>query len=101
MVEEVKLVTVCEPMSEAEHLVIAGLLESEGIKYYSKNAGVQNLFGVGSIGGGNLITGVIKIQVAQQDLSRAREIIEKASPIEDQNSDNDAFPEDGDPADES
>ena len=62
--ESSKLITVCVPKDEAEKLAIGSLLQSDGIEYYSKNAGVQNLFGAGQIGGSYLITGVIEIQVA-------------------------------------
>ena len=75
MVEELKLVTVYVPGNEAEHLAIGTLLRNVGIKYYSKNAVVQNLFGAGQIGGSNLITGSIEIQVNTTDEKQAIDVI--------------------------
>lgn len=72
-----KLITVYVPQDEAENLAVGSLLHSAGIEYYSKNAGVQNLFGAGQIGGSNLITGAIEIQVAAKDLDRAKEILKE------------------------
>lgn len=76
MKDDSKLVTVYIPNDEAEHLTIVGLLESAGIKCYSKNAGVQNLFGAGQIGTGfNIAAGPIQIQVSEDTFERAKEII--------------------------
>lgn len=70
MVTDSKLVTVYIPNNEAEHLTIVGLLESAEIKCYSKNAGVQNLFGAGQIA-----AGPIQIQVPEDTFEKAKEII--------------------------
>lgn len=69
-------VTVHIPKDEADHLAIVALLEGEGIQCYSKNAGVQNLFGAGQIGTGfNIAAGAIQIQVSKEDVERAKEIL--------------------------
>lgn len=74
--DDLKLVTVYIPEHEAEHLAILSLLESAGIECYSKNAGVQNLFGLGQIGTGfNVATGPIEIQVSENKLEEAKEVI--------------------------
>lgn len=52
MASDSTLFTVYIPRDEADYLAIGSLLQSAGIEYYSKNAGVQNLFGAGQIGGG-------------------------------------------------
>lgn len=76
MVDDSKLVTVYIPNNEAEHLTVVGLLEGAGIKCYSKNAGVQNLFGAGQIGTGfNIAAGPIQIQVFEDSLEKAKQII--------------------------
>src|SRR5262245_28968576 len=63
----------------AEDLVQQALLESvlreSGVPYLIKNAGVQNLLGLGQIGGSNLVTGPVEIQVPRAELDRARGLI--------------------------
>ncbi|MFQ5650612.1 MAG: DUF4190 domain-containing protein [bacterium] len=78
---QVALRTVFIPNDEAERVAVVGLLESAGIPSYSKNAGVQHLFGVGQIGAGfNVVAGPVQIQVRQDDFDRACEVINEASP---------------------
>ena len=74
-----KLITIYTPKDRTEYFVISGLLDSAGIKYLSLNEGVQNLFGAGEIGGFNILTGGIKIQVTEEDAEEAINII-KAEP---------------------
>ena len=72
-----ELVTVYTPADEAEHLLVQSVLEEAGIRYYSKNALVQNLFGLGTIGTGyNVAAGLIAVQVHEQDAERATMILE-------------------------
>jgi hypothetical protein len=73
-----KLVTVYVPMNEADHLAVGALLRGAGIDFYSQNAGVQNLFGAGQIGGFNLAAGPVKIQVTEENVGAAAEIIKQA-----------------------
>jgi len=76
--DSISLVTVYIPKDEADHLAIGALLHSYGIEYYSKNSGVQNLFGIGQIGGGfNLAAGPVEIQVAENNYDQAIEIVNK------------------------
>jgi hypothetical protein len=78
MAEESNPVTVFVPRNEAEHLAVGALLRSAGIEFYSKNALIQDLFGAGQLGGSNLITGAIEIQVAAKDADKAKKLIDKA-----------------------
>lgn len=72
-----ELVTVYTPADEAEHLLVQSVLEEAGIRYHSKNALVQNLFGWGTIGTGyNVATGPIAVQVHEQDAERATNVLE-------------------------
>lgn len=80
-----ELVTVFEPQSEYEHLTAISLLEDAGIRYFAKNANVQNLFGAGQIGMGfNLAVGTIKIQVSKEDFLRAEEVLFQESLLDGQ-----------------
>ena len=74
--EDIRFVTVFQPENEYEHITAIPLLENAGIIYYSKNALLQNLFGVGKIGSGyNLVTGPIQIQVAEKDYEKAQKVL--------------------------
>lgn len=77
MAIESNVVTVYVPRDEADHLAVGTILHNAGIEYYSKNAHVQNLFGAGQIGGSNLITGGIEIQVAAGEAGKAKEVIDE------------------------
>lgn len=71
------LVTIYIPFNEADRLLIVSLLESNGIKCFSKGAGVQNLFGWGQTGTGfNVVTGPVEIQVLEEDVEKAREVLD-------------------------
>jgi hypothetical protein len=72
-----QLITIFTPNNQAEFLIIKSMLEDQGIRTWSKNEHVQNLFGMGQLGTGyNFVTGPIRIQVLATDLARARETIE-------------------------
>jgi hypothetical protein len=71
------LVTVYIPKNEAELLVVGALLQNAGIKYYSKNSTIQNLFGAGQIGSHNLIIGPVEIQISPGAVEQAKEVILK------------------------
>ena len=45
------------------------------IEFFSLNEGVQNLFGAGEIGGYNIVTGAIEIQVAEKNVEKANKLI--------------------------
>jgi hypothetical protein len=62
--------------SDAVRVAIAKVaLEADGIRFIVKGEGVQDLFGVGRLGGLNLITGPVQIQVAEPDAARALELL--------------------------
>ena len=75
MSNDSKLVTIYKPQDRAEYYVISGLLDSAGIEYFSLNEGVQNLFGAGELGGFNIATGGIEIQVAENNVDKVNELI--------------------------
>ena len=70
-----KLITIYKPKDRSEYYVISGLLDSAGIEYFSLNEGVQTLFGAGEIGGYNIAAGAIEIQVAEENVDKANELI--------------------------
>ena len=70
MSNDSKLITIYRPQDKADHLIIEALLDSEGIEYFSLNAGVQDLFG-----GLNIVSGGIEIQVAEENVEKVTELI--------------------------
>ena len=70
MSNDSKLVTIYKPKDRAEYLVISGLLDSAGIEYFSLNEGVQDLYG-----GLNIVSEGIEIQVAEENVAKATELI--------------------------
>ena len=70
MSNDSKLITVYIPKNKAEHLVIETLLNSAGIEYFSLNEGVQNLYG-----GLNIVSRGIEIQVSEENVEIATELI--------------------------
>ena len=70
MSNDSKLITIYRPQDKADYLVIEALLDSEGIEYFSLNAGVQDLFG-----GLNIVSRGIEIQVAEENVEKATELI--------------------------
>ena len=69
------LETVFEATEPVDQMWVESLLEEAGIAYFTANEGVQNLFGVGQIGGFNLVTGPIAVRVPVADADRARDLI--------------------------
>ena len=74
MSNDSKLITVYIPKNKAEHLVIETLLNSAGIESFSLNEGVQNLYG-DAVGGFNVFAGAIEIQVTEENVEKATELI--------------------------
>ena len=70
MSNDSKLITIYRPQNKADHLIIETLLDSAGIECFSLNAGVQDLFG-----GLNIVSGGIEIQVTEEDVERATQLI--------------------------
>ena len=67
------------------------LLEAEGIDYYGRGEGVQDLFGWGRFAGGfNVIVGPVEFLVRAEDAEKARELLQAL----------DASPDDTEPTDQ-
>ena len=73
MANDSKLITIYIPKNKAEHLIIETLLNSAGIESFSLNAGVQNLIGAGAVF--NVAAGAIEIQVTEENVEKANELI--------------------------
>lgn len=69
------LVTVLSTGNELLLRMVQSALDAEGIPSFAKNVSVQDLFGLGRIGGFNLITGPMEIQVRAENAETARECI--------------------------
>ncbi len=75
---EIELVTVFDTGEPADVLVAKSLLEAEGIEFFAKDEGVQDLFGAGRLGSGfNTMAGQVEIQVRPEDAERARQLLER------------------------
>ena len=70
MSNDSKLVTIYKPKNRAEYLVITGLLDSAGIEYFLLNENVTNLYG-----GLNIVSRGIEIQVSEENVEQATELI--------------------------
>ena len=70
MSNDSKLITIYIPKNKAEHLVIETLLNSAGIESFSLNENVTNLYG-----GLNIVSKGIEIQVAEENVEKATELI--------------------------
>ena len=74
-IEHAEPVTVFESGDPAVLAVAKSLLEEAGIAYYAAGEGLQNLFGMGAIGGFNPIVGPVRIEVSREDAREAREVL--------------------------
>ncbi|RPJ81987.1 MAG: DUF2007 domain-containing protein [Acidobacteria bacterium] len=73
---EMELVTVFDTGEPADVLVAKSILEAEGIDFFAKDEGVQDLFGAGRLGSGfNTMAGQVEIQVRPEDADRARQLL--------------------------
>ncbi len=85
---EIELVTVFDTGEPADVLVAKSLLEAEGIEFFAKDEGVQDLFGAGRLGSGfNTMAGQVEIQVRPEDADRARQLLERLDEGEDEGED--------------
>ena len=75
MTSESQMTTVIATQDIVQQALFESVLRAAGVPYLVRNAGVQNLIGVGEIGGYNLATGPIEIQVPGAEVQRARELI--------------------------
>ncbi|KAA3612502.1 MAG: hypothetical protein D8M58_20270 [Calditrichaeota bacterium] len=71
-----KIITVYTSQNQTDHIMVQSILEGQGIKFFTKNENLQNLFGVGQFSTGyNPITGPMEIQVHPQDVEIAKTVI--------------------------
>ena len=74
--EFIKFVTVYETGDPAFITFAKSILQSEGIKYFVKGEGLQDLFAGGRLGSGfNPVIGPVKIQVDEKDVEKAKELL--------------------------
>ncbi len=76
------LVQVYVGNNAAELPVIESLLDEAGIEFMTKGAEIQNLFGWGQVGGGNLVVGPVGIWVAPGDAEAALALIATSAPAD-------------------
>ena len=79
MSSDSKLITIYRSQNTADITtkipLIEALLNSAGIEYFLLNARVQSLIGAGEIGGYNVATGPIEIQVAEENVEIVKDLI--------------------------
>ena len=76
--EFMKFVTVYETGDPAFIAFAKSILQSEGLKYYIKGEGLQDLFAGGRLGTGfNPVIGTVKIQVDENDVEKAKELLKQ------------------------
>ncbi len=92
MNKDEKLVTIFTPADEPELLIIKSLLDGADIQYLIKNEKVKSLFGLGKIGGDfNLSMGPVSIQVNQEDVDQAKQILDDY--LKNQSPDSESIPD--------
>lgn len=69
------LISVLETGDPAEMAFVESLLLEAGISYTKQGDRVQDLFGIGRLGGFNVLTGPAKLLVAKEDAEAATQII--------------------------
>ena len=73
--EKNKLVTIFKTGDQVKITVAKSILDSANIFYCTKNEIVQNMFGMGALGGYNQITGPIELQVESDRLEEAKDLL--------------------------
>jgi hypothetical protein len=73
---EVELVTVLRTGDAGLIPLAKSLLEGEGIEYLVRGEHVQDLFGIGRMGGYNYVTGPTEFLVHAEDAERARTLLD-------------------------
>ena len=73
--EEERFVTVTRPVDPVHQSLIESTLQQTGILYRTRNVEVQDLFGLGQIGGYNIALGAIEVQVDSTRLEEARQAL--------------------------
>ena len=75
--EYADLVTVLNAADEVEVSLATSLLETAQIRHLAKGEGLQDLFGIGRVGGFNAMVGPVEIQVLPEDAHAARKVLKK------------------------
>ena len=70
-----EVVTVYESGDPVQVGMAKALLDEAKIRYISGGEGLQDMFGVGRVGGMNLLVGPARIQVSTEDAARATEVL--------------------------
>jgi len=70
------LVTVLRTSDPALLAVSKSLLEAEDIPSVAQGEGLQDLVGLGRVGGSNLVAGPVELQVHREDEARARLVLQ-------------------------
>ena len=78
--EWVDLVTVLTSSDPALLAVAKSLLEADGITFIARGEGLQDLFGLGRVGGFNAVTGPVEIQVSTAAEAEARRLLVNLEP---------------------
>ena len=73
--EWVDLVTVLASSDPALLAVAKSLLEEDGIPFTAQGEGLQDLFGLGRVGGFNAVTGPVELQVPRASAEAARRLL--------------------------
>lgn len=81
------LVCVLETGDPAEMAFVESLLLEAGIDYTKQGDRVQDLFGIGRLGGFNVLTGPARLLVAKEEADAAKELIRNVPQVEPQSED--------------
>ena len=73
--DEVTVLEVHDPIQQA---LVESVLTDYDVPYMVRNEGVQHIIGAGQLGGTNVLTGPVIIQVPRSEAARARELIAAA-----------------------
>jgi hypothetical protein len=79
---DVGLVSVLETGDPAEMAFAESLLLEAGIDYTKQGDRVQDLFGIGRLGGFNVLTGPAKLLVYEADAEAATQLLRDRPPVE-------------------
>lgn len=78
MTTQAPLVTVFAEGNSTQIIIAKLMLEANEIPFVVEGEGVQDLFGIGRLtGGNNFITGPVQIRVRAEDAERACEVLEE------------------------
>jgi len=91
---DVDLVTVFESGDPALVALACSLLESAEIPFLTKGEGIQDLFGVGRLGGFSVVAGPVVLQVDKKDFDEATDLLEDLDTSKPDTIEPDSLPDD-------